>query len=133
MGELISFPDPESVLTSFLTAQNVSGTFAGVKASTRVPNPRPAEFVRVLLVGGFEANLVTDVPRLAVEAWGNSKARAQSLAAKCRQDIGAAARDGAMGSVTLHRVNVVSRPQNLPDPESDMYRYTATYELALRA
>lgn len=133
MAELISFPDPESVLTSFLTAQNVSGTFAGVKASTQVPNPRPNEFVRVLLVGGFQETLVTDVPRLVVEAWGNSKSRAQGLAARCRSLIDAAARDGVMGSATLLRVNVVSRPANLPDPDSNQYRYTATYELALRA
>ena len=132
MAELISFPDPESVVVSFLTARNVSGSFAGVKAFTEVPNPRPVEFVRVLLLGGYQGNLVTDVPRLAVEAWGNSKARAQALAAKCRQDIDAAARDGRMGSATLHRVNVVSRPQNLPDPATAQYRYTATYELSLR-
>ena len=133
MAELISFPDPESVLCSFLTAQLVSGTFAGVKASTEVPNPRPTEFVRVLLVGGFQDGLVTDVPRLAVEAWGVSKARASGLAARCRQLIDAAARDGSIGAATLHRVNVVSRPQFLPDPETNQNRYTATYELALRS
>lgn len=132
MAELISFPDPESVLVSFLTAQNVSGTFAGVKASTQVPNPRPAEFVRVILIGGFQRNLVTDVPRLAVEAWGTSKGRASMLAARCRELINAAALDGALGSATLNDVNMVSRPQYLPDPESNQHRYTATYELALR-
>ena len=132
MAELISFPDPESVLCSFITAQLVSGTFAGVKAGTEVPKTRPAEFVRVLLVGGFERNMVTDVPRLAVEAWGNSKGRASLLAARCRELINAAALDGAMGSATLNDVNMVSRPQYLPDPESNQHRYTATYELALR-
>ena len=133
MAELISYPDPESVLTSFITAQLVSGTYAGVKAGTEVPDPRATEFVRVLLVGGFRRNLVTDVPRLAVESWGVSKARASGLSALVDRLILAAARDGVMGSTTLNDVNVVSRSQYLPDPETDTHRYTATYELALRS
>lgn len=132
MAERVDFPDPEGVVCAYLTAQNVSGTYAGVKASTKVPAVRPARFLRVFSVGGFEPNMVTAVTRFAVEGWGTTEAVAQGLCARAVAQIVSAARAGVMGSTTVTSVNVVSRPQNLPDPESNQARYTATVEVAMR-
>ena len=132
MAERIDFPDPEAVLCAFLTAQNVSGTYAGVKAATKVPATRPARFLRVFSVGGFDPTIVTAVTRFVVEGWGSTESVAQGLCARAVAQIVAAARAGVMGSTTVTSANVVSRPQNLPDPDSNQSRYTATVEVAMR-
>jgi hypothetical protein len=132
VAERIDFPDPEAVVCAFLTAQNVSGTYAGVKASTKVPAVRPARFLRVFSVGGFDSNIVTAVTRFAVEGWGTTESVAQGLCARAVSQITSAALAGVMGSTTVTAVNVVSRPQNLPDPDSNQARYTATVEVAMR-
>ena len=132
MAERVDFPDPEGVLCAFLTAQNVTGTYAGVKASTKVPAVRPARFIRAYSVGGFDQNMVTAVTRFAVEGWGTTESVAQGLCARAVAQIVTSARAGVMGSTTVTSVNVVSRPQNLPDPDSNQSRYTATVEVAMR-
>lgn len=132
MAERVDFPDPEGIVCAYLTAQNVSGTYAGVKASTKVPGTRPARFLRVFSIGGFDPNMVTVVTRFAVEGWGDSESAAQGLCSRAVAQLKSAAFAGVMGSTTVTHVNVVSRPQNLPDPLSDQARYTATVEVAMR-
>lgn len=132
MAERVDFPDPDAVLCAYLTAQNLTGTYAGVKASTKVPATRPARFIRAYSVGGFERNMVTAVTRFVVEGWGSTESAAQGLCARSLAQIVTAARAGVMGSTTVTSVNVVSRPQNLPDPDSTQSRYTATVEVAMR-
>lgn len=133
MAERVDFPDPEGVLCAYLTAQNVTGTYAGVKASTKVPATRPSRFLRVFSVGGFDQNMVTAVVRFAVEGWGETEVVAAGLCGRAVAQIKSAALAGVMGSATVTFVNVVSRPQNLPDPQTDQARYTATVEIAMRA
>lgn len=133
MAEVIVFPDPEGALVSFITGRFVSGEFAGVKASTKVPTPRPTEFVRVLLIGGYDPTLVTQVCRFAVECWAGGEVRASRLARVVAAELKAAVRDGVVGSATVGHMSTISGPQNLPDPSSSQVRYTATYELHFRA
>jgi hypothetical protein len=132
VAERVDFPDPEGVLCAFLTAQNVYGTYAGVKASTKVPATRPARFIRAYSIGGFDPTMVTAVTRFVVEGWGATESAAQGLCSRAVAQIVTAARAGVMGSTTVTSVNVVSRPQNLPDPDSNQSRYTATVEVAMR-
>jgi len=132
VAERVDFPDPEGVLCAFLTAQNVAGTYAGVKASTKVPATRPTRFIRAYSVGGFDRNMVSAVSRFVVEGWADSESAAQGLCSRAVSQITSAALDGVMGSTTVTAVNVISRPQNLPDPDSNQARYTATVEVAMR-
>lgn len=48
--------------------------------SSKVPNPRPATFVRVSRAGGGMSNIVTDRPWLIFECWAPTEAEAEMLA-----------------------------------------------------
>lgn len=127
MAELIVFPDTEDAVVSYLDG------LVAVPVGTKVPKVRPASFVRVLLVGGYQPTLVTQVARFAVECWADLPSQAIDLAQQVGALLSAATRDGLMGSVLVSHMSVISGPQNLPDPESNQRRITATYEFHFRA
>ena len=82
--ELIVFPDAVELAIDYLTAELAARSeTAGVGA--RVPNPRPAELVRVRRAGGTVANLVTDAATLVVETWAADEYRAMELAQLVRE------------------------------------------------
>lgn len=131
--ELIVFPDPEEVLISFYnTAFAVHDGFQALEASGSISDPRPAEFVRVLLTGGTNDGLAIDTPQLTTESWAQTAERASAIAQFCRSLIYAAARAGSMGPVTIYTVTQFTGPHNLPDPVTDQIRYTATHAIDMR-
>ena len=72
-----------------LTLANVEAALVGylatkvtVPVSTRVPNPRPASFVRVQRTGGAGQNLVQERPVVLVECWAATDTAAWALAVK---------------------------------------------------
>jgi hypothetical protein len=132
-AELIVFADPEQVLVDHLTAGlDQLPEFAGVKASGRTPSPRPSRYVRVQVVGGTQTDLISDVPTLVVEAYAALDTTAARLASICRALLEQGGRAGYLASTPCRGVDVVSRPQNLPDPLTEQTRYTATYAVSLR-
>lgn len=97
----------------------------------RVPATRPAEFVKVMGVGGVQRDRVTDVPTLAVEAWASTRSRAAALAYEVRGCIHSMEGDTFAG-YSVQEVVEFAGPADLPDPLSDQFRYTATYAVAIR-
>ena len=134
MAELIIMPDAEAVLVSYFNAQLPSTAFPTVKAHTKVPATRPERFFKFVAVGGFDSTLVTAVPRVVMETYAPTEASAVQMQALGLALLGAAALDGSMGATTVHSLSVVSRPQNLPDPNvTTSARYSSTFELHMRA
>src|SRR5262245_14737009 len=129
MSEVIVFADVEALLVPYLHDQlNLFG-WPDVPVATRVPNPRPDEFVRVMVTGGTQRHIVADAPTVVVEAWALTEVRASELATLCRGLVYAI---DTIGGVQFYRPETASRPQNLPDPDSNHVRYTATYSLSYR-
>ncbi|KAA9133759.1 hypothetical protein [Microbacterium caowuchunii] len=103
------------------------------RVGTKIPNPRPAEFLRVLNVGGVERDLVSDSPTLTIEAFAENETRARRLCALAVAYLQAAGRRGSLGGVTCYGVRIVALPANLPMPTvPDRSRFTATVSLDLR-
>jgi hypothetical protein len=129
--ERILFPDALVAVIGALNAQLAAFGYTGVSVRSKVPNPRPARFVRVFDTGGARANLVTHAAQLTVEAWAASDGDAKALAFACWAIV--TGLEGTVtGGVTVYGVNDFSGPAFLPDPESDQSRYTWTTSVNVR-
>lgn len=126
----IEFPDAEAIVrTVLLAGQPVFGHDGPV--STAIPNPRPAEFTRLLRTGGPWRDIVTDEATVIVESWAADNPSAVALA-QINRALLHAAHGTVVAGVTIYTVNEFSGPSNLPDPSSDQARYTQTFSIALR-
>lgn len=127
MEELLIPADDEVALVDELTART------GLHWGTRIPNPLPSEFGRVVSTGGAARDLVTDSPTLTIEAFAESEGRARRICAEALAHLQAAARGGRVGDAVCYRVGVASLPANLPMPSvPGRFRYTATVSADLR-
>jgi hypothetical protein len=125
------FPDAAAVACACLAAGLPAQGFDGVPCGTRVPDPRPAAFVRVLRTGGPPDTEVTDLAQLTIEAWSDDEGNAQDIAQVCRALLRAAVGSKVNGA-TVCGYEEMNGPQNLPDPTSAMSRYTFTVRYRLR-
>lgn len=118
-------PDAELVAVTYLR-----GRFGSAPVSTKVPNPRPATFVRLWRSGGVPRNRLVDYAQLTVECWGADKPTAMALARQAQTLLlNAASVDGI---ALCRRVEAGSLYYD-PDPASGQERYTFTAYLVLRA
>lgn len=118
---------PDAVL---VTIQYLRGVLPDVTSVSRVPNPRPTEFVRVQRLGGIRRNLILDRPRIDVECWSDSEEGAEALCASVRAYVLAMA--GKRGDTTVYAVAEVSGPMWLPDSASGQPRYSFAVEFSTR-
>lgn len=127
MTEVLISADDEVAVVTELNARMT------VKWGTKIPNPRIAEFGRVVSVGGSDRDLVTDSATLTIEGFATGETRAREVCALGVAHLQAAARDGVVGGVPCYGVRAVSRPANLPMPSvPDRFRFTATVSVDLR-
>lgn len=127
MAEVLMPADDEAEVASELNARMTP------QIGTRIPSTRPAEFGRVVSVGGIQRDLVTDSPTLVLEGFGKTESTARNVCARMLAELQAAGRDGLIGNVAAGRVRVFSLPANLPLPSvPDRFRYTATVSVDLR-
>jgi hypothetical protein len=122
--EWVVFPDTEALAIAALNAGLTLAGMTGIPVGTRVPNPRPDSFVRVLRAGGTRETLVSEQGWLIVEAYALQEVDAYHLLNVCRA-IMHAQDDDIFGTFE------VSGPVNLPDPTTAQVRYTQT--LGIRA
>lgn len=122
---VVVFPDAVAAVTSRLAA------VVGVETTSRVPNPRPAEFILVRRVGGPRRDLVTDEATLTIEAWAQSEEAAHDLAQLARAHVHAMA-GSTHGDVVIYKVGEFAGPAWMPDPDSTQPRYTLTVTVAVR-
>lgn len=103
----------------------------GLTFVTTIPDTRPARFVRTIRTGGYRRDIITDVARLTFECWAEKKITAERDA----QNVRAAAdrmRGQTYSGVKVHQVDEIAGPDDNPDPDSTMPRYTITLEFHLR-
>ncbi len=105
--------------------------YPGRHIGSIIPNPRPAEFIRVSRAGGVPFNPVTDRARLVVENWGTDPG-ACAVDAALTQACFLAARRSVVAGVHVASVEIAGGPQDFPDPVTDHPRYVQTVELGLR-
>ena len=116
------FVDVEAYVLPF-----IRGFVPGVTVGTKVPNPRPAVFVRAWANGGAAVNRVLERAQITVDVWAPSTTEAAYLAG----DIRHAFLNNSGQLVLVRAVEEVTRPYPVPDETSERYR--ATYALTIRA
>lgn len=121
---MMTLVDAEAIVVDFLSSK-----MQGVRVGTKMPNPRPTQFVRVWRSGGFAPNRILDVPHITVIASGASTVEASQLAALAR---GALLNDHVEMAL-VRGVEEVGGPYYDPDPSAGVDRYTFTVALRIRA
>lgn len=119
----MTLPDAEGIVVPFLSVR------LGGNVGTKVPNPRPPQFVRVWRSGGAAANDVLDVPHITVTAWGASTTDASALAERARDALF----NDYAAMPLVRRVEEVGGLYYDPDPATGADRYTFTVSLRIRA
>jgi hypothetical protein len=123
MLQSLAFPDIEDLLTAHLEA------VLDVPAGTRPADA--TSFVRVLRTGGPAPTRVTDSPQVTVEAYAARESAAIALLGRARRalaDLPGTELDGW----AVKSVDEIGGPANLPDPNSELYRYTYTAVVQVR-
>ena len=126
MSEPITFPDAVAACVEII------GDAVAYPTATRIPNPRPNNFVVMSRVGGTRRNLVVDEAYVAVEAWGATEAEAHDIAQDARAAMHAAVGVATITYGTVYRVDEFAGLAYSPDPESGHHRYVFTITVALR-
>lgn len=125
MAEALVFPDAEALAVSWLAPK------VGVRVATKIPNPRPETFIRVVRVGGTIRDLIIDSPMLVFECWAPDEIAASSLARVARAHVFSMAQEIVSGS-WVYAVRDIAGPQSFPDPVTDTPRYQFTVQIDTR-
>jgi len=130
MPEVIVFPDVAAAVIAGLEAE-LAARSNTTPVRSRVPDPRPATFVRVRRIGGPRRNLVVDDATVVVEAWAADEASGHDLAQLCRGIVHSFA-GSTIADTTIYRVDEIAGPGLLPDPVSEQTRWTFTLQISAR-
>lgn len=119
MPDAIKRRDAETTVRNYLLP------YMTVPVSTQIPDPRPANFLRILRTGGVIENQFIDRAQITLEGWGDTEDDAADTLATALAWLERA--EGLVfGLVEL------AGPANLPDPTSAQIRYTATVLARIR-
>lgn len=119
----VEFVDAEAMVVSFL------GERLTPPVSTKVPNPRPARFVRAWRTGGYTANRVLEVVQVTVTCTA-----ADSVTASADANAARSAFLNELGALPLVRgVEDLNGPYFDADPDTNEDRYSLTVRLRVRA
>lgn len=124
----VRFQDAEELLRVVVAAKTSEVLGSTLAASTKVPNPRPPEFLVVRRIGGSARDLVTDVPVIQIEAWAATESRAALIAQTARAVV------HWLESINGHAVwleEEVTGPVSYPDGSAQA-RYLGSYAIAVR-
>jgi hypothetical protein len=126
----LEYPDAVAVVNVYLRAALVAAGRA-VPVVSRIPNPRPAAFIRVQRTGGPEVMPMVDGAQVTVDCWAATDADAMDIAREARRLI--KNMEGTVQSgESVHRVVEVGGPQDFPDPVSAAPRATFTVQVQIR-
>jgi hypothetical protein len=109
------FDDVEAMVNPFIKAHS-----GGAKVGTKVPNPRPAVFVRAWVTGGSAVNRVLERVQITVDVWAGSTVAASALIS----DIRHAFLNDYTDMPLVRGVEEITRPYYNPDGDADRYRFT---------
>lgn len=130
LGEVVLFPDVEATLVAYLN-QSLAARGESARASTHVPNPRPAQLVRVTRIGGPRRNAVQDDAMVTVQCWAASEVEAADLGRISRGIVHSM--DVWDGEIGVFYAGEVGGLAYLPDPDSGTPRYQFTVTLRAKA
>lgn len=125
MSDIVLFPDAVALVTGYLD------DLFGIHVGSRVPDPRPSEFVTVRRGGGVRHDLVVDAAQLLIESWADQPETAHDNAQIVRAYLHALAGQVVDG-VTVYRVEELSGLADLPDPLSNQPRIVFTVLVHVR-
>lgn len=125
MAPLVVMPDVVAELVTYFR------TVLTPPVHARIPADRPDSFLVVKRTGGPRLDLVRDGAQVTLEAYGSTEKAAHDLIQLARAHLHAL-RGQALGSTTVYRVTEFAGPGNLPDPVTQLPRYTLTAQVALR-
>lgn len=121
--ETVVFPDARAAVITYLNES------VGVPVSSRVPDKRPNDFIRVLHAGGAgTVNPALDDVAFTVESWSTSEGEAADRAQLVRAQLRSAT---TMGGHAVYAYNEWGPPVDLPD-ESGQFRFTFTFSIRIR-
>lgn len=123
----MAYPDVVALLRSYLLP-----LVTPRPVSSRIPDPRPTEWVQIRRVGGTQARPVRDRPNVDVFAWALTDPEAWDLADLLRRSIHALANSTLLGP-TVYVVNETLGPRQLDDELTGSPRVWATYAIDVRA
>ncbi|MBW3663572.1 MAG: hypothetical protein KY469_10775 [Actinobacteria bacterium] len=130
MSDPVAFPDIEAALVAWLpTVLAAHGIDQPV--TTRVPNPRPARFIRVVRTGGPQRNVVVDGAQVTFECWDDDAPAAAHTARIVRAVVAAARNVRTPSGELIYHTDEFSGPALLPDV-SGQPRYSWTVQLHTR-
>ncbi|MGH3878066.1 MAG: hypothetical protein ACRDSK_13635 [Actinophytocola sp.] len=122
---MVAYPDAVALVIAYLNP------LLTPPVVSRVPDPRPPEFLQVRRVGGTDL-VVRDQPRLDFFSWAQTEKAAHDLCMQARSLIHATAGTTLLG-VTCYRVEEFLGPHSADDDASGLPRYWMTVSLTLRA
>jgi hypothetical protein len=122
---LIIPADPEQAVIDALTDF--------IPVGTKLPEPKPPVFARVIGVGGVPETIVSDAFTVTVEVYAIKESTAAQAAAEVLARLTLASLEGKLGDETCYRVGVMALPQNYPNPTVPSHaRYSMTLVPVLR-
>lgn len=98
----------------------------------RIPDPRPAAFIRIRSGGGSDVDVAAAQPTVFVESYAQKIEDAEDLALRADAWLMKASLEGWLGAYAIRTIDTISRPQELPDPVTSIPRFTATYAPILK-
>lgn len=125
MTQIVIDADAEDVLGSWLQ-ERLAAQGITIPVGSRVPTPRPAEFVRLIRTGGPRRTVISDEPQVTVDCYADTETRAYVIAKTVRGFMNAA----PLFLDVVARVVELAGPQNYPDPLApSSARYTQSFSV----
>lgn len=121
--EALVFPDGKALLIAALKAQ------MGLRVASKVPDPRPAEFIRVQDAGTDRVSRFLREYTFTLDFWAQSTTRAERIGAEALARFESL---DAVDGIPVFRPRDWGPPVELPD-ESGQPRYTATVSFRLKS
>lgn len=128
MAEVLATPSGVAAAVAFLRAQYAAHSETA-EVRSKIPNPRPAKFTRVRLMGGTRSSVVRYAPMLTFECWAADDIAAESLGILTEALI------NAWPDIDSACTNVVEVGGLIyqPDPDTNVDRYVFTKQVYLRS
>jgi hypothetical protein len=123
---MTDFADVVAILVAYLDP------LLSAPVATRVPIPRPVEFIQVRRVGGPALPPARELVRVDVFAWAETEVRAAQLGRAARQAVWALAGTTVDG-MTVYQAGEFMGPTMVDDDETGVAQSWTTYELIVRA
>jgi len=128
---LTPFPDAELLLVAALTPvlQGIFGD-GGVRVVTILPATIKMPTVRIKRISGAQRNIIQDHPILDFDTFSSDYGLSSTVARQVTPSLLNLRGHQLMNGV-IQDVTVVQGPRWLPDPDPNLFRFNASYEVKM--